>query len=58
MVREFGYTEAARHLDNSEEVVREHYSHIEASERAQMAETAFQNQQPNQGDGPAQDSDK
>lgn len=50
MVREFGYTEAARHLDNSEEVVREHYSHIEASERAQMAETAFKNQQPNQGD--------
>jgi len=57
MVREFGYTEAARHLDNSEEVVREHYSHIEASERAQMAETAFQNQRPGQKDVPDQDSD-
>jgi site-specific recombinase XerD len=55
MVREFGYAEAARHLDNSEEVVREHYSHIEASERAQMAETAFQNQQPDRNDGSGQD---
>jgi integrase len=58
MVREFGYTEAARHLDNSEEVVREHYSHIEASERAQMAETAFQNQQPDQGDVPDRDANE
>jgi integrase len=58
MVREFGYTEAARHLDNSEEVVREHYSHIEASERARMAETAFQNQRPNQGDTSDEDSDR
>jgi hypothetical protein len=58
MVREFGYTEAARHLDNSEEVVREHYSHIEASERAQIAETAFQNQQPDQGDVPDRDANE
>jgi len=59
MVREFGYTEAARHLDNSEEVVREHYSHIEANERAQMAERAFQNQRPNQVDDDSdQDADK
>jgi hypothetical protein len=30
LVRAFGYTVAARYLDNSEEMVREWYSHIEA----------------------------
>jgi len=30
LVRAFGYTVAARYLDNSEEMVRERYSHIEA----------------------------
>jgi len=32
LVRAFGYTVAARYLDNSEEMVRERYSHIEAGE--------------------------
>ena len=32
LVRTSGYTVAARYLDNSEEMVRERYSHIEAGE--------------------------
>jgi integrase len=34
LVREFGYATAARYLDNSEQMVRERYSHIEAGEQA------------------------
>lgn len=36
-VRAFGYTVAARYLDNSEEIVRERYSHIEAGELGDVA---------------------
>jgi hypothetical protein len=40
LVRASGHAAAARTLDNSEEVVREHYSHIEAGEFAnQMTDT-------------------
>ncbi|WP_408960709.1 tyrosine-type recombinase/integrase [Natrinema sp. 74] len=41
MVRQRGFTAAARLLDNSEEVVRESYSHIEAKEMAKDAGDAF-----------------
>ncbi len=41
LVRQFGYTAAARYLDNSEEMVRERYSHISAAERADMATEAL-----------------
>ncbi|WP_251344604.1 tyrosine-type recombinase/integrase [Haloplanus halophilus] len=41
LVRAYGHAEAARYLDNSEEIVREHYSHIEAGELADRAEAAF-----------------
>lgn len=41
MVRAFGYAAAARALDNSEEIVRQHYSHIEAGELADQLTTAF-----------------
>jgi integrase len=41
LVRAYGHAEAARYLDNSEEIVREHYSHIEACELAERAEVAF-----------------
>jgi integrase len=41
MVRKYGHGEAARLLDNSEQVVREHYSHIEAGELADLAAEAF-----------------
>jgi integrase len=37
LVRAFGYTVAARYLDNSEEMVRERYSHIEAGELGDIA---------------------
>jgi integrase len=37
LVRAFGYTVAARYLDNSEEIVRERYSHIEAGELGDVA---------------------
>jgi integrase len=37
LVRAFGYTVAARYLDNSEEMVRERYSHIEAGKLGDMA---------------------
>lgn len=41
LVGAFGYTAAARYLDNSEEMVRERYSHISAAERADMATEAL-----------------
>ncbi|WP_436936570.1 tyrosine-type recombinase/integrase [Halovenus marina] len=41
LVRAFGYTVAARYLDNSEEVVRERYSHIEAGELGDVATEAL-----------------
>ncbi|OLZ39353.1 hypothetical protein A6E15_18405 [Natrinema saccharevitans] len=41
MVRQRGFTAAARLLDNSEEVVRQSYSHIEAKEMAEDAGHAF-----------------
>jgi len=41
MVRTFGYAEAARYLQNSEQQVREAYQHIEASEQAAMATAAL-----------------
>ncbi|ELY37796.1 tyrosine-type recombinase/integrase [Natronorubrum tibetense] len=41
MVRQRGFTAAARLLDNSEEVVRKSYSHIEAKEMAEDAGNAF-----------------
>ncbi|UHQ95054.1 tyrosine-type recombinase/integrase [Haloterrigena alkaliphila] len=41
MVRQRGFTAAARLLDNSEEVVRTSYSHIEAKEMAKDAGDAF-----------------
>jgi hypothetical protein len=37
LVRALGYTVAARYLDNSEEMVRERYSHIEAGELGDVA---------------------
>ena len=42
LVRAFGYTVAARYLDNSEEMVRERYSHIEAGELGDVATDALQ----------------
>ncbi len=41
MVRQRGFTAAARLLDNSEEVVRKSYSHIEVKEMAKDAGDAF-----------------
>lgn len=41
LVRQFGYATAARYLDNSEQMVRERYSHIEAGEQADMATAAL-----------------
>jgi integrase len=41
LVRAFGYTVAARYLDNSEAMVRERYSHIEAGELGDMATDAL-----------------
>jgi integrase len=41
MVRTNGYAAAARLLDNTEEMVRERYSHIEAGELADAAAKAF-----------------
>jgi integrase len=41
LVRAFGYTAAARYLDNSEEMVRERYSHIEAGELGDIATEAL-----------------
>ncbi|MFC6764253.1 phage integrase SAM-like domain-containing protein [Natrinema soli] len=42
LVRAFGYTVAARYLDNSEEMVRERYSHIEAGELGDIATEALE----------------
>ena len=42
LVRAFGYTAAARYLDNSEEMVRERYSHIEAGELGDVATEALE----------------
>jgi integrase len=41
LVRTYGYTAAARYLDNSEEMVREAYSHIDAGEQADVATAAL-----------------
>ncbi|MFD1647861.1 site-specific integrase [Haloarchaeobius litoreus] len=41
LVRAFGYTVAARYLDNSEEMVRDRYSHIEAGELGDVATEAL-----------------
>ena len=41
LVRVFGYTVATRYLDNSEEIVRERYSHIEADELGDVATEAL-----------------
>ena len=41
LVRTSGHAAAARALDNSEEVVREHYSHIEARDLADQMTNAF-----------------
>jgi hypothetical protein len=42
LVRAFGYTVAARYLDNSEEMVRKRYSHIEAGELGDVATEAIE----------------
>jgi len=42
LVRAFGYTVAARYLDNSEGMVRERYSHIEAGELGDVATEALE----------------
>jgi hypothetical protein len=42
LVRTSGHAAAARALDNSEEVVREHYSHIEAGDLADQMTDAFE----------------
>ena len=42
LVRTSGHAAAARALDNSEGVVREHYSHIEAGELADQMTSAFE----------------
>jgi len=42
LVRAFGYTVAARYLDNSEEMVRERYSHIEAGKLGDVATEALE----------------
>jgi integrase len=56
-VREFGFAEAARYLDNTERQVREAYQHIEAAERGRMATAALSQsdqrvQSPLSGDDP------
>jgi hypothetical protein len=42
LVRAFGYTVATRYLDNSEEIVREWYEHIEAGELGDVATEALE----------------
>ena len=42
LVRAFGYTAAVRYLDNSEEMVRERYPHIEAGELGDVATEALE----------------
>jgi hypothetical protein len=51
LVRAFGYTVAARYLDNSEEMVRERYSHIEAGELGDVATEALDEIDPVSGIG-------
>ena len=41
LVRGFGYTVAARYLDNSERMVRKRYSQIEADELGELATEAI-----------------
>ena len=41
LVRAFGYTVAVRYLYNSEEMIRERYSHIEAGELGDVATEAL-----------------
>ena len=41
LVRTSGHAAAARARDNSEKVVREHYSHIEADDLADQMTSAF-----------------
>lgn len=41
LVRTSGYTVAARYLDNSEELVRERYSHIESGELGDVGTEAL-----------------
>lgn len=42
LVRVFSYAVAARYLDNSEEMVRERYSHIEAGELGDVTTEALE----------------
>jgi hypothetical protein len=42
LVRAFLYTVAVRYLDNSEEIVRERYSHIQAGELGDVATEALE----------------
>ena len=51
LVRTSGHAAAARALDNSEEVVREHYSHIEAGELADQMTDAFEKADQQDGQG-------
>lgn len=51
LVRAFGYTTAARYLDNSEEMIRERYSQIEAGELGVTATEAIQEVDENAGTG-------
>jgi integrase len=51
LVRTSGHAAAARALDNSEEVVREHYSHIEAGELADQMTSAFEEADQETGSG-------
>ena len=53
LVRTSGHAAAARVLDNSEEVVREHYSHIEAGELADQMTSAFEEADQQGGSGSA-----
>ncbi len=46
LFRAFGYTGAARYLDNSEQMVRERYSHIEAGELGDVATEALDEIEP------------
>jgi len=50
LVRKYGHAEAARVLDNSEQIVREHYSHIEAGELADRVTSAFEEHDADQPD--------
>ncbi len=49
LVRASGHTVAARYLDNSEEMVRERYSHIEAGELGDVATEALNEIDPVSG---------